>query len=287
MRGRSSILFSATLLPIQYYKELLGGEKEDYEVYAKSVFDNEKRALFISNDVTTKYTRRSEEEFYNIARYINAVISSRPGNYMVFCPSHAFLKSIYEIFTTEFLRPEVECVLQQEMMSEEEKESFLGRFRANQAGMENQGLDLSGLINMEIEEEDTDTLVGFCVLGGIFSEGIDLKNDSLIGAVIVGTGLPQVGFEKELLKQYFDDRGENGFDYAYRFPGMNKVLQAAGRVIRTQEDVGVITLLDERFLQNSYKKLFPREWENAEVVNRELLEKKLERFWDSWGKFGN
>ena len=116
LRGRSSILFSATLLPIQYYKELLGGEKEDYEVYAKSVFDNEKRALFISGDVTTKYTRRSEEEYYNIARYIHTVISSRPGNYMVFCPSHAFLRSIYEIFIAEFPAEGRECILQKEMM---------------------------------------------------------------------------------------------------------------------------------------------------------------------------
>lgn len=284
LRGRSSILFSATLLPIQYYKELLGGDKEDYEVYAKSVFDNEKRALFIANDVTTKFTRRSPEEFYNIARYINSVVSSRAGNYMVFCPSYAFMRSVFETFMTEFPDDDRECIMQQEIMSEEEKELFLGRFKGNE------GLDLGALINMEIEEEtekQAGTLVGFCVLGGVFSEGIDLREDSLIGAVIVGTGLPQVGYEKELLKSYFDERGENGFDYAYRFPGMNKVLQAAGRVIRTQEDVGVITLLDERFLQGSYRKTFPREWEHYEVVNVELLERRLERFWDSWGKYGN
>lgn len=284
LRGRSSILFSATLLPIQYYKELLGGDKEDYEVYAKSVFDNEKRALFIANDVTTKFTRRSPEEFYNIARYINSVVSSRAGNYMVFCPSYAFMRSVYETFLTKFPDEDRECIMQQEIMSEEEKELFLGRFKGNE------GLDLGALINMEIEEEtekQPETLVGFCVLGGVFSEGIDLREDSLIGAVIVGTGLPQVGYEKELLKSYFDERGENGFDYAYRFPGMNKVLQAAGRVIRTQEDVGVITLLDERFLQGSYRKTFPREWDHYEVVNVELLERRLERFWDSWGKYGN
>ena len=283
LRGRSSILFSATLLPIQYYKELLGGEKDDYEVYAKSVFDNEKRALFIANDVTTKFTRRSPEELYNIACYINAVIHSRTGNYMVFCPSHAFLHSLYEVFTTHFQTDDVECILQKEIMSEEEKELFLGRFRGNEK------LDLTSLIDMEIEVEEgqRETLVGFCVLGGVFSEGIDLREDSLIGAVVVGTGLPQVGFEKELLKKYFDERGENGFDYAYRFPGMNKVLQAAGRVIRTQEDIGVIALLDERFLQLSYRKTFPREWEHYEVVNVERLENRLERFWDSWGKYGN
>ena len=134
---------------------------------------------------------------------------------------------------------------------------------------------------MEIEEEDH-TLIGFCVLGGIFGEGIDLKNDSLIGAVIVGTGIPQVCCEREILKNYFDDRGENGFDYAYRYPGMSKVLQAAGRVIRTAEDVGIIALLDERFLQMSNRRLFPREWEFFERVSVDSIAKRVERFWDSW-----
>ena len=168
------------------------------------------------------------------------------------------------------------------MKTEEEKELFLARFRGNA------DVDLQSLIGMEIEiEEQQGTVVGVCVLGGVFGEGIDLREDSLIGAIVVGTGIPQVGFEKELLKEYFDARGENGIDYAYRFPGMNKVLQAAGRVIRTQEDVGVIALLDERFLQLSYRKMFPREWEHYEVVNPERLSEKLERFWDSWGKYGN
>lgn len=280
LRGRSSILFSATLLPIQYYKELLGGEQEDFEVYAKSVFDNEKRALFIADDVTTKYTRRSEEEFLHIASYIDVTVRSRRGNYMVFCPSYAFMQAIYDRYEEQFATDDVECVMQKEMMSEEEREQFLGRFRGNE------GLDWQGLIQMEVEEEEEKTLVGFCVLGGIFGEGIDLKKDSLIGAIIVGTGFPQVCFERELLKEYFDRREENGFDYAYRYPGMNKVLQAAGRVIRTQEDIGVIALLDERFLQISYRKLFPREWNNYMVVNRDSLENRLERFWDSWGKYG-
>lgn len=278
-RGRSAILFSATMLPIQYYKGLLGGDPDDYEVYAKSVFDNEKRALFIANDVTSKFTRRSQEEFYRIAAYIDCVVNSLTGNYMVFCPSYSFQQAIYDIYAEEFAGENVECVLQREMMSEGEKEEFLGKFQGNAA------LDLQEVIQMDVEQEEEKTLVGFCVLGGIFSEGIDLKKDSLIGAIIVGTGFPQVCFERELLKDYFDERNENGFDFAYRYPGMNKVLQAAGRVIRTQEDVGVIALLDERFMQTSYRKLFPREWDHYEVVDRDLLGRKLERFWDSWGKY--
>ena len=142
--------------------------------------------------------------------------------------------------------------------------------------------DLQSDIGMEIEYDEDRYLIGFCVLGGIFSEGIDLKNDSLIGAIIVGTGLPQVCYEREILKDYFDEQGEFGFDYAYRFPGMNKVLQAAGRVIRTADDIGTITLLDERFLQPSYLKLFPRERENFQIVDRSSVLKTVERFWDSW-----
>ena len=289
MRGRSTILFSATMLPIQYYKELLGGEKEDYEVYAKSVFDKEKQMLFIADDVTSKYTRRTRQEYVRIAEYIHRIVAGRTGNYLVFCPSYAFMKEIHEILEEEFPQEHRECLIQQETMAEEDREAFLARFRGNR------GVDFDNVIQMEVEIEETeetedaedtvDTLVGFCVLGGIFGEGIDLKNDSLIGAIIVGTGLPQVCFERELLKEYFDRRGESGFDYAYRYPGMNKVLQAAGRVIRTQDDVGIVALLDERFLQGSYRKLFPREWEQCEVIGLPNLEKKLERFWDSWGKY--
>lgn len=277
LRGRSAILFSATFLPIQYYKELLGGEANDYEVYAKSIFNVEKRALFIASDVTSKYTRRSEEEYRNIAQYIDEVVKNRQGNYMVFCPSYSFLRAVYDRYMECFADEGKECILQQDYMSEDDREEFLNRFRGNE------DCDLQEMIDMEIEEDEEErTLIGFCVLGGIFGEGIDLKNDSLIGAIIVGTGLPQVCCEREILKGYFDEHGENGFDYAYRYPGMNKVLQAAGRVIRTAEDVGVIALLDERFLQYTYRRMFPREWENFETVSLKTIAKRVERFWDSW-----
>ncbi len=276
MRGRSTILFSATLLPIQYYKTLLGAEEGDYEVYAKSVFLPEKRGLYIGSDVTSKYTRRSEMEYYNIASYIYEIVKNRHGNYMVFFPSHAFLRQVYESFMDYFAGEQTECILQEDYMDERSREEFLGRFLGNEE------FDLSEVIHMDIEEEEEKILIGFCVMGGIFSEGIDLKNDSLIGAIIVGTGLPQVCNEREILKKYFDGWGENGFDYAYRYPGMNKVLQAAGRVIRTMEDVGIVALLDERFLNASYQRLFPREWNNYEVVTISQAAKRIERFWNEW-----
>lgn len=276
-RARSTILFSATFLPIQYYKGLLGGESGDYEVYAKSTFDPRKKALFIGSDVTSRYTRRSSEEYYNIARYLHEITSMRYGNYMIFFPSHSFLQSVYEAYEEHFLDPErEECLIQEDYMNEEARERFLARFEGNRT------CELGDSIHMEIEDEEEKSLLGFCVLGGIFSEGIDLKNDSLIGAIIVGTGLPQVCNEREILKAYFDEMGQNGFDYAYRYPGMNKVLQAAGRVIRTAEDVGIVALLDDRFLSGSYQKLFPREWDSYEAVTGSSVAKRVERFWDEW-----
>lgn len=274
-RGRSTILFSATFLPIQYYKELLGGDPEDYEVYAQSVFQQEKRVLFIANDVTSKYSRRSEEEYDRIARYIWEIVKNRSGNYMVFFPSYSFMELIYNRYVEQYLTEDQECICQTEAMQEEEREYFLNRFRMNET------IDWNPFIQMEVEEVEH-TLIGFCVLGGIFGEGIDLKKDSLIGAIIVGTGLPMVCEERELLKNHFDEQCNMGFDYAYRFPGMNKVLQAAGRVIRTVEDVGIIALLDERFLQMSYRRFFPREWSDYETVNIDTISKRVERFWDSW-----
>ena len=131
----------------------------------------------------------------------------------------------------------------------------------------------------QFQERESGTLIGFCVMGGIFGEGIDLKKDRLIGAIVVGTGLPQVCNEREILKQYYDRRDMDGFDHAYRYPGMNKVMQSAGRVIRTDEDTGVIVLLDERFGQAQYRSSFPREWADYETCTLRNVKEKLERFW--------
>lgn len=265
-KGRSSILFSATLLPIQYYKKLLGGEESDYEVYARSTFDERKRALFIGGDVTSRYARRTESEYHNIASYLHEILRNRHGNYMAFFPSHAFLQKVYLSFRENFFQEgSVECILQTDSMNEEQREAFLKAFS----------------YQPDTRPEDS-SLLGFCVLGGIFSEGIDLKADSLIGAIVVGTGIPQICTEREIFKNFFDEQGESGFDYAYRFPGMNKVLQAAGRVIRTADDVGIVALLDERFARPDYQRLFPYEWQDIQMVSRSEIAGKVERFWDEW-----
>ena len=258
--GRASVLFSATLLPITYYKALLGGTAEDYEIYAHSVFDKRRQGLYLVRDLTSKYQARNEATYAAIAECIAAVVSKRNGNYMAFFPSYSFLQRVAE--KIEGLLPEeATLLLQRSGMQEQEREEFLGRFQ---------------------EVSDERTLLGFCVLGGIFSEGIDLKRDALIGVMIVGTGIPQICTERELLKEYFDERGVSGYDYAYRFPGMNKVQQAAGRVIRTSEDLGIVVLIDERFVTPACRRLFPAEWSQAQITDSHSVARLAERFWDEW-----
>ena len=278
-RGKASILFSATFLPIQYYKSLLGGTAEDYEVYARSIFDPARLGLFIGTDVTSRYTRRSELEYDHIAEYIHQITSARKGNYLVFFPSHQFLEQVGKIYEEKYMDPDrTELAVQETYMSEEDRESFLNRFTAGNH------VDLSEVIHMKMEVVDNRSILGLCVMGGIFSEGIDLKNDSLIGVIVVGTGLPQVCNEREILKAYFDEAGQNGFDYAYRYPGMNKVLQAAGRVIRTETDTGIVALLDERFMQRGYQQLFPREWISYREISTDLVKNELNAFWMRWNE---
>ena len=316
-KGNATIFFSATLLPIQYYKSLLSTRRDNYAVYAQTAFSEEQRLLLFGNDVSSKYTRRGRAEYERIALYIEKTARAKQGNYMVFFPSYRMMQEVYDVFLeggeTDEMRPQeyfpegaenaeiaehpeeaeiaehpeeaeiaehpndaenpgdaepcLWCMMQQTGMREAEREAFLQAF--------------SG----EASKRRGGSLVAFCVLGGIFGEGIDLKKEQLIGAVIVGTGLPQISNEREILMRYYDERAGAGFDYAYRFPGMNKVLQAAGRVIRTTEDVGVIELLDERFLKSDYRGLFPREWEQRRICNVNEVEQMLAEFWERRQEF--
>lgn len=264
-KGNSAVFFSATLLPIHYYKNLLSTSKEDYAVYARSPFDVRRRLLLVGNDVSSKYTSRGEEMYRRYARYLLCMVRAKVGNYMAFFPSYRFMEEVYEAFEILLAEQriageleEIDYILQSQYMSEEAREIFLENF----------------------EEEREGSLIGFCVMGGIFSEGIDLSRDRLIGAAIVGTGLPQVCRERELLKDYFQKQGIRGFDYAYLYPGMNKVLQSAGRVIRTDRDCGVILLLDERFRDYRYQEIFPREWKDYGTCNADNVADKMETFWE-------
>ena len=258
-KGRSAIFFSATMFPMLYYRELLTTDRDAYGIYVQSPFPKENRRILIGSDVSSRYTRRNRAEYRKIAGYIARCVWQRPGNYMVFFPSYRLMEDVLQVYEEEFSVDWVRCVCQTPDMTEQEREGFLEGF-----------------------QEREGTLVGFCVLGGIFSEGVDLTGESLIGAVIVGTGLPQIGSQREILKEYYDKKNHCGFDYAYRYPGMNKVLQAAGRVIRTKEDKGVILLLDDRFWDRDYQEIFPREWQDRTGCRLDTVEGAVETFWKSF-----
>lgn len=260
-KGISTVFFSATMLPINHYKELLTGDINEYAVYIDSPFAKENRCIVCDTSVSSKYTRRGENEYRNIYNSIRNIIECKNGNYMVFFPSYKMLENIKDIMEEDGFDEDINIVCQKSNMSEEEKEEFLARFDDSKF------------------QSDTKSLVGLCVLGGIFSEGIDLTEESLIGSIIVGTGLPQVCDERNVIKEYFDGKERDGFDFAYKIPGMNKVLQAAGRVIRTDTDRGVIALLDDRFNTWQYKQFFPREWDDVYFGNTNDIVNKIKDFW--------
>ena len=255
--GRSTIFFSATLLPIQYYKKLLSTEKDNYAIGVRSPFEQSRRLIVNGIDVSTRYKMRTSKMYRKYAEYLMEMVSARPGNYMAFFPSYKFMGEVFEEFIRLPEHEKTECILQGQYMKEEEREEFLHAFKNKREG----------------------SLIGFCIMGGIFSEGIDLDEEKLIGAAVVGTGIPQVCLEREILRNHFDKEGVNGFDYAYLFPGINKVLQAAGRVIRTEEDRGVILLLDERFREKRCREMLPTEWNDCQTVRFGEIGGQMKAFW--------
>ena len=260
-KANSVVFFSATLLPLRYYTKLLCTNETPYAIYVDSIFPKENRKIFIGRDVTSKYTRRNKDQYKNIASYIYEVTKQKTGNYMIFAPSYSFMENVLEAYTKDFLEDEI--ILQQNSyMTEEERDAFLEEFRSDHEA----------------------SLLGFCVLGGIFSEGIDLTGEHLIGSIVIGTGLPQISNERKIISDYFDLVDGNGFYYSYLYPGMNKVMQAAGRVIRTMEDRGVIGLLDERFLHSEYQNTFPKEWDDICVATKETAGDVVSEFWNIFEK---
>jgi len=240
-RAKASILFSATLTPLPYYREILGGTEEDRILSLSSPFEEARLLLAAHCGISTKYADR-EASIRPIAEAIDLAVSRHKGNYLVFFPSHEYMRKVYTEFCEWY--PGVQTLLQQSSMDEEARGDFLRRFDA----------------------ENEETLVGFCVLGGIFSEGIDLKGERLIGSVIVGVGLPGISLRQDLIRDYFNRKNGRGYDYAYVFPGMNKVLQAAGRVIRSETDYGVVLLIDSRFGTQGYRDLYPSHWSGLRFV---------------------
>jgi len=241
-RGISSIIFSATLTPLNYYREILGGNAEDAVISLPSPFDPKRQLIAVHRGISTKYVDR-ENSYAPIAETIYTAICNKKGNYLVFFPSYDYMNRVYTLFSENY--PNVKTLLQQSSMTEEERADFLEQF----------------------DENNTETLVGFTVLGGIFSEGIDLKGDRLIGSIIVSVGIPMINMRQDQIRDYFNRKNNQGYDYAYVYPGMNKVLQAAGRVIRTETDSGIVLLIDSRFSTEKYLKMFPTHWTNLRIIS--------------------
>lgn len=237
---RSRIYFSATFTPIDYYKDMIGFQDEDYALAIPSPFDRDQLAVYIQ-PLSTRYRDR-ERTRKPIAAMMKELVTSQKGNYLVFFPSYQYMNDVYEDFMNEDVP--VKSIIQLTGMTEEEREQFLGAFQA----------------------DSQETLVGFAVMGGIFSEGVDLVGDRLNGVIVVGVGLPQIGLERNIIKDYFSSQGKNGYNYSYVYPGINKVLQAGGRLIRSEQDQGTIVLVDDRFLSHQYQELLPYEWKDFTVL---------------------
>ncbi|MFN8413445.1 MAG: helicase C-terminal domain-containing protein [Anaerolineales bacterium] len=254
-RSRATVFFSATLLPIDYFMKLLTGDANHPKRIFQSPFPTENVCLLIHNQISTKYAQRADS-YAAIASVIKATIKTHVGNYLVYFPSYAYLESVLELLKES--SSETQYLVQSRGMTEADRDEFLSRFSTN----------------------NQETLVGLAVMGGIFGEGIDLVGERLIGVMIIGVGVPQLGLERDLIKEYFDRQSGNGFAYAYQYPGFNRVQQATGRVIRTETDQGIIVLIDDRFTHARYRELFPSHWRGFQVVNDSAtLKEKLIRFW--------
>lgn len=255
IKNRAAIFFSGTLQPLNFYKDVLGGEAEDRVLCLASPFQPRNFCLMIAGDLSTRYRDR-KDSYEGIAKYIKSAVGQKTGNYMVFFPSFEYLKNVLEVYRG--IWPEEYIIAQQSSMDDEERKEFLAAF----------------------DEMPTRTMTAFAVMGGIFSEGIDLTGDRLSGAIVVGVGLPQLSAERDLISQYYKSLNGQGFEYAYMLPGLNRVMQAAGRVIRTENDRGFVLLLDDRFLHRRYREQYPVEWQHYIKVSSSFqVSEILSRFW--------
>lgn len=253
--GHGAVLFSATLSPMSYYQSVLGGDEDSLAYRLDSPFEPEHQAILVTNYIQTTYKQRNAN-LANILLAIKTLVDGKVGNYLIFLPSYSYLLDVTQAFQLAY--PHVKTVIQQAQMAEADRTAFLANFQPN----------------------PSKTLVGFALLGGIFSEGIDLKADRLIGVGVVSVGLPGINPETDLIRDYFDVQSHQGFAFAYQLPGLNNVFQAAGRLIRGAKDVGIILLMDQRFASPRYTNLYPRHWQHFRRLYRpEQLTAAVHNFW--------
>ena len=256
-KGHGAVLFSATLSPLHYYRSVLGGERSDEILEVNSPFDPSQLSVCIMDKISTRFSER-EDTLTAVCTAIAAAVSAKRGNYMVFSPSFAYSEALARIFSRKY--PKIKVLSQTKDMSAKEKREFLEEFK----------------------KESPNYLIGFCVMGGIYSEGVDLAGDSLIGAVVVSIGMPALSFEREAIAEYYQEKYEEGKQYAYIYPGMNRVFQAAGRVIRREDDRGIIVLIDDRFDDPLYRKSLPKLWDGVKFIpNAKELKAEIDQFWQN------
>ncbi|MBL9168741.1 MAG: ATP-dependent DNA helicase [Verrucomicrobiales bacterium] len=253
-RGKATVFFSATLTPIDYYRHLLGGAMEDRVVQLGSPFPPENLSVLIHDRINTSFKKRAHS-ISDVVAAIATLVRGRRGNYLVYFPSYQYLSDVLNLF--QINHPSIRLVTQHPGMTELERHHFLASFSV----------------------EHDETVLGFAVLGGVFGEGIDLVGERLIGAIIVSVGLPQLCAERNVIRDHFEQQNGSGFEYAYTFPGMNRVLQAIGRVIRSETDRGIVLLIDSRFSEPRYRQLFPPWWHPVRVTDTPSLTQAVESAW--------
>lgn len=253
-RACASVLFSATLTPAEYYADILGGDKRSVSVTFKSPFPSENLCVAVADGISTRFEDRGDS-YKKISACIAATVSAKVGNYMVFFSSYGYMEEVRRVFEKKY--PKVPLLVQKKNMSFAEKEKFISSFA-----------------------DDGKLRIGFCVIGGSFAEGIDLPGKRLIGAIVVGVGLPGISNENNMIRDYYDEKCGVGYDYAYTYPGMNSVLQAVGRVIRTEKDVGIAVLIDDRYSEKKYTDMFPQEWGKVKYArSAQILAEIVRDFW--------
>lgn len=254
---KAVVAFSATLSPFDYFESAITGANETPSLLLPSPFPKENFRLLIAPGVSTRFKDR-RKTMPEVAAYLDAFVSGSIGNYFIYFPSYEYLETILPMLSFG----DAEVVMQEKSMDRASREEFLSRFERN----------------------PKKTTIGLLVLGGPFSEGIDMTDDRLIGVAVVGVGMPQIGFDNDLIRSYYDENGSDGFSFAYKNPGMNKVLQAVGRLIRSETDRGVALLIDDRYLQEEYRSLMQRVYPDYEVVlNHRQIAKEVKIFFEKKG----
>ncbi len=253
--AKSTVMFSATVSPSEYYMKTLGMNRGSDYMSIPSPYDRENFSITVFDTLSTRYKDRSDT-LYALSQIVNTAINAKRGNYMIFFPSYKYMEEAHGFFTVMY--PNVNTLIQRKGMTDQQKAEFVSKF----------------------DENNHESLVGFCVLGGVYAEGIDLVGEKLIGAVIVGVGMPRLSNERNLLAEHYSDTDIDGSMYSYVYPGMTRVMQAVGRVIRTENDKGIAILIDDRFATPVYKSLFPQHWRHAKFVSEpKTLSKILDKFW--------